>query len=86
MAALAGSAPEALDTLQELASALGNDPNFSTTIMQMMGERVTKTEMTEALATVDADTVDGLHLWKGSEAEYNALTTKDTNTLYIITE
>ena len=86
LAALAGSAPEALDTLQELASALGNDPNFSTTIMQMMGERVTKTEMTEALATVDAETVDGLHLWKGSEAEYNALPSKDANTLYITTE
>ena len=29
---LVGSSPTALDTLQELASALGNDPNFATTV------------------------------------------------------
>lgn len=32
IAALVGSSPEALDTLNELAQALGNDPNFATTI------------------------------------------------------
>ncbi|HAX4190311.1 TPA: shikimate transporter [Escherichia coli] len=32
LAALVGSSPEALDTLNELAAALGNDPNFATTI------------------------------------------------------
>ncbi|WP_239923080.1 tail fiber protein, partial [Salmonella enterica] len=31
IAALVGSVPESLDTLQELADALGNDPNFATT-------------------------------------------------------
>ena len=30
--ALVGSSPEALDTLNELAQALGNDPNFATTV------------------------------------------------------
>ena len=30
---LVGSSPEALDTLNELAAALGNDPNFATTVM-----------------------------------------------------
>lgn len=30
--ALVGSSPEALDTLNELAKALGNDPNFATTV------------------------------------------------------
>ncbi|EOM8697127.1 prophage tail fiber N-terminal domain-containing protein [Escherichia coli] len=32
LAALVGSSPEALDTLNELAAALGNDPNFATTV------------------------------------------------------
>ena len=33
---LVGSAPGALDTLQELADALGDDPNFATTIANML--------------------------------------------------
>ncbi|MGY9713796.1 hypothetical protein ACTM41_12280, partial [Citrobacter freundii] len=32
LAALVASSPEALDTLNELAAALGNDPNFATTM------------------------------------------------------
>ncbi|EPD0988475.1 prophage tail fiber N-terminal domain-containing protein [Escherichia coli] len=32
LAALVDSSPEALDTLNELAAALGNDPNFATTV------------------------------------------------------
>nr|WP_072132716.1 tail fiber protein [Escherichia coli] len=32
ISALIGSSPEALDTLNELAAALGNDPNFATTM------------------------------------------------------
>ena len=34
------SAPAALDTLNELAAALGNDPNFATTIATQMGGKV----------------------------------------------
>ncbi|MBN6421376.1 prophage tail fiber N-terminal domain-containing protein [Escherichia coli] len=36
LAALVDSSPEALDTLNELAAALGNDPNFATTIMNAL--------------------------------------------------
>ncbi|EFE1726025.1 phage tail protein [Escherichia coli] len=32
ISALVGSSPEALDTMNELAAALGNDPNFATTM------------------------------------------------------
>ena len=35
---LVNGAPTALDTLQELATALGNDPNFATTILNKIGE------------------------------------------------
>lgn len=36
VAALVGSSPEALDTLAELAQALGNDPNFATTMLNKL--------------------------------------------------
>lgn len=36
IAALVDSVPESLDTLQELADALGNDPNFSTTVLNAL--------------------------------------------------
>lgn len=36
VAALVGSSPEALDTLTELAQALGNDPNFATTMLNAL--------------------------------------------------
>lgn len=42
LAALAGSAPETLDTLKELADALGNDPNFATTVLNKLAEKMAK--------------------------------------------
>ena len=49
ISALVGSSPEALDTLNELAAALGNDPNFSATVTRLIGEKVAK----------DGDTMTG---------------------------
>lgn len=37
-----GAAPEALDTLQELADALGDDPNFATTVTTAINNKVDK--------------------------------------------
>ena len=45
VAGIVNSAPETLDTLNELATALGNDPNFATTIAGQIGEKVSKTEL-----------------------------------------
>lgn len=39
---LIGAAPEALDTLQELADALGDDPNFATTVTNSINDKVDK--------------------------------------------
>lgn len=39
---LIGAAPEALDTLKEVADALNNDPNFATTITGLLGNKVDK--------------------------------------------
>ena len=42
VAKIVNSAPETLDTLEELAKALDNDPNFATTIMTLLGNKVEK--------------------------------------------
>ena len=41
---LVNSAPETLDTLNELAAALNSDPNFATTITNQLGAKVDKEE------------------------------------------
>ena len=41
IAALIGSAPGTLDTLQEIADALGDDPNFATTITTQLAGKLT---------------------------------------------
>ncbi|MGO6090049.1 phage tail protein (plasmid) [Escherichia coli] len=42
IAALVGSSPEALDTLNELAAALGNDPDFATTVTNSLAGKMDK--------------------------------------------
>ncbi|WP_165708454.1 phage tail protein [Pectobacterium polaris] len=42
VAALVNGSPAALDTLQELATALGNDPNFSTTMLNALAGKLAK--------------------------------------------
>lgn len=32
----------------------------------------------------NADTIDNFHIWKGTQAQYNAISSKDSNTIYII--
>ena len=43
IAALVASAPGTLDTLKELATALGNDPNFATTVTNLIAAKLDKT-------------------------------------------
>ncbi|EFN5785784.1 phage tail protein, partial [Escherichia coli] len=49
LAALVDSSPEALDTLNELAAALGNDPNFATTVMNSLAG---KQPLSDVLTTI----------------------------------
>lgn len=42
---LVDNAPESLDTLLELSKALGNDPNFATTVFTEIGKKINKTEV-----------------------------------------
>ena len=57
---LVSSAPEALDTLNELAAALGDDPNFATSTATLIGEKVAKSgdTMTGDLTLSGAPTSD----------------------------
>lgn len=50
VATLIDNAPEALDTLQELSAALGDNPNFATEVATELGKRVTKEALAEELA------------------------------------
>lgn len=53
ISALVDSSPAALDTLKELATALGNDANFSTTVTNALAAKAAKTNDTITVATAD---------------------------------
>ncbi|EDU8319563.1 phage tail protein [Salmonella enterica subsp. diarizonae] len=57
VAQLVGSAPEALDTLKELADALGNDPSFATTVLNKLAG---KQPLDETLTALSGKGADGL--------------------------
>lgn len=44
-ARLVASAPETLNTLDEIAAALGDDPNFATTITNQLGTKANKSDV-----------------------------------------
>ncbi|EAY6876830.1 phage tail protein, partial [Salmonella enterica] len=57
IAALVGSVPESLDTLQELADALGNDPSFATTVMNKLAG---KQPLDDTLTALSGKSIEGL--------------------------
>jgi hypothetical protein len=70
IAAITASAPATLDTLNELAAALGDDANFSTTITGLIGDLPDSAQVSGIITAdvdkafvdalnVDADTLDG---------------------------
>ncbi|WP_454520537.1 phage tail protein [Citrobacter koseri] len=62
LAALVGSSPAALDTLNELAAALGNDPNFATTMTNALAG---KQPLDTTLTALAGKTVAGLIQYLG---------------------
>jgi len=69
---LVNSAPAALDTLNELATALGNDANFATTVSTQIGTKVS---------------VDSANYIKGASVSNNTLTlTKGDDTTVTFTD
>ena len=55
VANLVNSAPETLDTLNELANALGNDPNFATTVSTQIGQKANKTDVDSQIQNVNTE-------------------------------
>ena len=62
IAALVASSPAALDTLNELAAALGNDPNFATTVTNALAG---KQPLDSTLTNLSGKTVNGILQYLG---------------------
>lgn len=74
VAGLVDSAPATLDTLNELAAALGDDPNFATTVATQIGTKVDKVDG-KGLSTNDYTNAEKTKLSgiaEGAEVNQNA--------------
>lgn len=68
VAQLVGSAPETLDMLKELADALGNYPNFATTVLNKLAG---KQPLDDTLMALSGKSVDGLIEYVGLRETIN---------------
>ncbi|WP_171001323.1 phage tail protein, partial [Escherichia albertii] len=75
IAALVDSSPDALNTLNELAAALGNDPNFATTMTNMLAGKQPKDATLTALAGL-ATAADRFPYFTGNDTASLATLTK----------
>lgn len=75
-AKLVSSAPETLNTLDEIAAALGDDPNFATTITNKLGNKANKSEV-----YTKGETDNNI-----STAIANKVTSTDVNQIKIVDE
>ena len=82
VAGIVNSAPETLDTLQELATALGNDANFATTVATQIGKKVDKVDgmsLTHNDLTNELKAnYDAAYAYSQAKHSYNDLTDKPT--------
>lgn len=78
VANLVNSAPETLDTLNELAAALGDDPNFATTVATQIGLKADQTDLVTHTSDKDIHiTADERTSWNAKSnfsGDYNDLT------------
>lgn len=56
---LVGSSKETLDTLQELGAALGNDPNFATTIATQIGQKANSADLAKVATSGNYSDLSG---------------------------
>ncbi|ULI59111.1 tail fiber protein [Shigella flexneri] len=75
IAALVDSSPDALNTLNELAAALGNDPNFATTMTNALAGKQPKNATLTALAGL-ATAADRFPYFTGNDVASLATLTK----------
>lgn len=97
--ALISNAPEALDTLVELAAALGNDPNFAATVAAELAKKINRSDIIDDLTTggrdkpASAETVKRLAGEKVGSSDVRSVrqltraeessTARDASTLYL---
>jgi hypothetical protein len=86
VAGIVDASPETLNTLNELAAALGDDPNFATTVSNQIGTKAnsadvyTKTQVDSSLNTkVDKVTGKGLSTEDYTSAEKSKLASIENN-------
>lgn len=58
IANLVDSSPDTLNTFKKLANALGNDPEFSTTVLNLIGTKVDKATYEEDKSSLENDILD----------------------------
>lgn len=90
VASLVDSAPDTLNTLNELANALGDDPNFATTVAAKIGKKVDKVDG-KGLSTNDftneyKEKLDGLENLKESDPTVPAWAKEATKPSYTADE
>lgn len=73
ISALVNGAPEQLNTLNELATALGNDSNFSATITAELGKKLDESEASDTYVTKT--------LWQSSQNDMGTMLYQFTNQL-----
>lgn len=66
IAALVNSAPETLNTLSELATALGNDPNFAATVAEALGKKADAKEVEDTYLTKVQHVNDGHYIQRNT--------------------
>ena len=75
VASLVDSAPETLDTLNELAAALGDDPNFATTVTNQIAQKADKTTATTSadglMSAADKAKLDSVATEEDIQALFN---------------
>jgi len=76
LASLIDTAPDALNTLNELAAALGDDPNFSATVLGLIAQKADASATTVALAGKEVKSV-----YAAKSANYTAVAADDNAVL-----
>lgn len=85
ISALVNGAPDQLNTLNELAKALGNDSNFATTVTNALAKKMNEKEATDTFATktevsdLQSSTVAKTALWEALHSQDSATLTGLTN-------
>ena len=86
ISALVDSSPAALDTLKELATALGNDANFSTTVTNALAAKAAKTNDTITVATADPTSAFNVRNVKATATDPGASSTLANGQILLVYE